>query len=235
RARRGACTPGCVETRIQAPWNGSGAVMLSASLRASAAGTSPRTVAAGLAEGDDVRHGHRVVYHDAHHFREEKRWSEPVVRPRGAWESICSSAQSVCDSFELDRYRIGRKPMLRHLVPTTIAMLALAACGGGQPARSPAGEPAPGDASSSESAADGGEAEQTSGEDGDEEGNAFALRDSDTAADAHGATPSKIKPTKTEAALKFIVIDKDKGPIQGIVVSLTAPDGKTYYTEETDS
>ena len=125
--------------------------------------------------------------------------------------------------------------MLRHLVPTTIAMLALAACGGGQPARSPAGEPAPGDASSSESAADGGEAEQTSGEDGDEEGNAFALRDSDTAADAHGATPSKIKPTKTEAALKFIVIDKDKGPIQGIVVSLTAPDGKTYYTEETDS
>src|SRR5690606_2831747 len=30
-------------------------------------------------------------------------------------------------------------------------------------------------------------------------------------------------------------LDKDKGPIEGVVVSLTAPDGTKYYTEETDA
>ncbi len=34
--------------------------------------------------------------------------------------------------------------------------------------------------------------------------------------------------------MKFVVIDKDKGPVPGIVISLTAPDGAKYYTEETD-
>lgn len=50
-----------------------------------------------------------------------------------------------------------------------------------------------------------------------------------------GVRESKIKPTRTEAALKFTLVDKDKGPIAGIVVSLTAPDGKKYYTEESDA
>lgn len=50
-----------------------------------------------------------------------------------------------------------------------------------------------------------------------------------------GVNPSKIKPTRTEAALKFTVVDKDKGPIKGIVISLTSPKGKTYYTDETDA
>jgi outer membrane protein OmpA-like peptidoglycan-associated protein len=50
-----------------------------------------------------------------------------------------------------------------------------------------------------------------------------------------GVNPSKIKPTRTEAALKFTVVDKDKGPIPGIVISLTSPKGKTYYTDETDA
>jgi outer membrane protein OmpA-like peptidoglycan-associated protein len=71
-------------------------------------------------------------------------------------------------------------------------------------------------------------------EQGDDE-NTFQLRDSDTAKDAHGATESKIKPSETEAAMKFFVVDKDKGPIEGIVISLTAPDGKKYYTQETDA
>jgi outer membrane protein OmpA-like peptidoglycan-associated protein len=35
--------------------------------------------------------------------------------------------------------------------------------------------------------------------------------------------------------MRFIVVDKDKGPIKGVVISLTAPDATQYYTEETDT
>jgi outer membrane protein OmpA-like peptidoglycan-associated protein len=63
----------------------------------------------------------------------------------------------------------------------------------------------------------------------------FVLRKSTTAKGAQGATPSKIKATKTEAAMKFFVVDKEKGPVSGIVISLAGPDGKKFYTEETDS
>jgi OOP family OmpA-OmpF porin len=52
---------------------------------------------------------------------------------------------------------------------------------------------------------------------------------------SQGVSASRITPTKTEAALKFTVVDKDKGPIPGIVVTLTDPQGKKYYTEETDA
>ena len=31
------------------------------------------------------------------------------------------------------------------------------------------------------------------------------------------------------------MIDKDKGPVKGVVISLTAPSGNKYYTEETDA
>ncbi|HET6146630.1 MAG TPA: OmpA family protein [Polyangia bacterium] len=65
--------------------------------------------------------------------------------------------------------------------------------------------------------------------------NDFVLHDSSTAKDAHGAKASKIAPTKTDAAMRLVVIDKDKGPIKGVVISLTAPDGTKYYTEETDA
>ena len=50
-----------------------------------------------------------------------------------------------------------------------------------------------------------------------------------------GVNASKIKPTRTEAALKFTVVDKVKGPIKGIVILLTNPKGKSYYTDETDA
>lgn len=63
----------------------------------------------------------------------------------------------------------------------------------------------------------------------------FQLRDSDTAKGAPGATKSKIKPTKTEAAMKLFVIDKEKGPIKGVVICLTAPNSTQYCTEETDA
>ena len=48
------------------------------------------------------------------------------------------------------------------------------------------------------------------------------------------AKAAKIVPTKTEAALKFFVIEKDKGPVKGVVVRLTSEAGGKYYTEETD-
>src|SRR5688572_5682047 len=64
--------------------------------------------------------------------------------------------------------------------------------------------------------------------------NDFVLQDSNAAKGARGAKPSKIVPTKTEAAMKFFVIDKDKGPVKGVVINLTSPAGSKYFTDETD-
>ncbi len=63
----------------------------------------------------------------------------------------------------------------------------------------------------------------------------FQLQNTHTAKDAHGATASKIKPTKTEAAMKLFVVDKDKGPVKGVVIIVTGPDKTKHYTEPTDS
>lgn len=51
---------------------------------------------------------------------------------------------------------------------------------------------------------------------------------------ARGAKASTLRATKTEALMKFFVVDKDKGPVKGVVISLAAPDGKKYYADETD-
>jgi outer membrane protein OmpA-like peptidoglycan-associated protein len=67
-------------------------------------------------------------------------------------------------------------------------------------------------------------------------GHDFLLHNSgDAAKSAHGAHASKIEPTKGDAAMKFIVIDQDKGPVKGVVISLTAETGTKFYTEETDA
>jgi outer membrane protein OmpA-like peptidoglycan-associated protein len=66
-------------------------------------------------------------------------------------------------------------------------------------------------------------------------GDEFQLHSSDDASKAEGAKRAKLKPTKTEAALRFTLIEKDKGPIKGTIISLAAPDGKKYYAEETDA
>lgn len=50
-----------------------------------------------------------------------------------------------------------------------------------------------------------------------------------------GVLISRIKPTRTEAALKFTVVDRDKGPISGIVIKLESAGGQTYFTDETDA
>jgi outer membrane protein OmpA-like peptidoglycan-associated protein len=63
----------------------------------------------------------------------------------------------------------------------------------------------------------------------------FQLQDTHTAKGAHGATASKIAPTRTEAAMKLFVVDKDKGPVKGVVIFLTGPDKTKYYTDPTDS
>jgi outer membrane protein OmpA-like peptidoglycan-associated protein len=69
----------------------------------------------------------------------------------------------------------------------------------------------------------------------------FQLRDSEREQGAQGAKPaqgaskSKIKPTKTEAAMKFFVLDKENGPIKGVVICLNATASTGYCTEETDA
>ena len=116
---------------------------------------------------------------------------------------------------------------MRHLAPITIATLALVACGGGQRVRSPAvgakADTTPGAAAAP--AAPG----------APEAAKEFVLGNSDSARTTHGAKPSQIKPTRTEAAMRLIVLDKDKGPVEGVVISVTAPDGTKYYTDETDA
>jgi OmpA-OmpF porin, OOP family len=66
-------------------------------------------------------------------------------------------------------------------------------------------------------------------------GHDFELRDSTTAKSAQGVHPSKITATRTEAAMKFFVINQDKGPVKGVVIALTSPGGQKYYTDETDA
>jgi outer membrane protein OmpA-like peptidoglycan-associated protein len=62
------------------------------------------------------------------------------------------------------------------------------------------------------------------------------FRDTKDTKEAKGppAKPSRIVSTRTEAALKFFVIEKDKGPVKGVVIRLTSPAGDNYYTDETD-
>lgn len=61
----------------------------------------------------------------------------------------------------------------------------------------------------------------------------FVLKKSDH---SKSTKASKIKATETEAALKLYVVEKEtSAPISGVVISVTAPDGKKYYAEETDA
>lgn len=60
----------------------------------------------------------------------------------------------------------------------------------------------------------------------------FDVKDSDKQS---RPTQGKLKATATEAAVRLFVVDKNDAPIKGIAISLTAPDGKKYYTEETDA
>ena len=108
-----------------------------------------------------------------------------------------------------------------------VCCLALVACGGAQKTEIGGGR----EAVASEPGVAGEDSESAPGK------NEFQIRDSKDAKHARGVEPAKIKPTETEAAIKFFVVDKnkDQAPVEGIVISLTAPDGEKFYTEETDA
>ncbi|MBT8495912.1 MAG: OmpA family protein [Deltaproteobacteria bacterium] len=46
---------------------------------------------------------------------------------------------------------------------------------------------------------------------------------------------AKLKPTASQAAVRFFVIDKDDGPVKGIVIGLSSPSGQKFYANETDA
>ncbi len=143
------------------------------------------------------------------------------------WLEVPSGELAPChDMQDTKRYRLS----------LTIATLALAACGGGQVAQSPAPETeaavAPDTTSGGAEApvADANPAVASAGG-----SNEFVLNKSQAEKSAHNNSQSKIKPSLTEAAMKFVVVDKDKGPLPGVVISMTGPDGHKYYTEETNA
>ncbi len=124
--------------------------------------------------------------------------------------------------------------------PIALFALSLVACGSAPP---PAATPAPATEAQAPTASPATTSEPSAASDtaasapapAADAGPQFTTVDTHTAKDTHGVKDSKLAPTKTEALLKFVVVDKTKGPIEGIVVTLTGPDGKTYYTEETDA
>jgi outer membrane protein OmpA-like peptidoglycan-associated protein len=115
---------------------------------------------------------------------------------------------------------------MKRLLVVTV-MFGVFACGGSQrgdstPPTGTGGGPASADRGQPSTDA-GGRTPSDAGE--------FAIKDADRSS---RPTQAVLEATDTEAAVRFFVIDKQKGPIEGIVVSLTSPTGKTYYTEETD-
>lgn len=111
----------------------------------------------------------------------------------------------------------------------SLALLSLAlasGCGGGSAAEGTGTGASEGPSASagSEEGAEGGGA---SGE--------FQLSASDTAGQARGDHPSEIEATATEAAMRLFVVDPEAGALPGIVIKLTGADGRTFYTDETDS
>lgn len=110
----------------------------------------------------------------------------------------------------------------------------LLACGGKTPAAAtPGGGTAGASGASGDPAAtgDGAAAPDKPGRKTRDSGE-FAINATDAAS---RPTNGKLKATDTEAAVRFFVVDKDKGPITGIVIALTAPTGEKFYAPETDA
>jgi outer membrane protein OmpA-like peptidoglycan-associated protein len=115
--------------------------------------------------------------------------------------------------------------MRTHLV--CILASGLLACGG--PAKQ-ASTPAVTTAGSSDTAAPA-PAPEPARKEGD--AGTFEVKDADKSS---RPSQGKLQATATEAAVRFFVVDKeDNAPIEGIAIALTAPDGKKYYTEETNA
>lgn len=130
------------------------------------------------------------------------------------------------------------------LALVVLAVAALAGCGGGSSSGGSGGGSGGGSSSTessgsessgsgaSSSASDGSGSASSSGSSSDGE---FHLSASEDAESAHGDHPSQITSTTTEAAMRLFVVEPDHGPLPGIVIKLTGPDGHEYYTDETDS
>ena len=122
--------------------------------------------------------------------------------------------------------------------PSALALalaLALAtACGGGS---SSGGATGTSGGATSAGGDDTASATTTSDASGDAAGadGEFHLSSSDDAEQAHGDHASQITSTATEAAMRLFVVHPENGPLPGIVIKLTGPDGHEYYTDETDS
>ena len=123
---------------------------------------------------------------------------------------------------------------MKTLFPTTLT-IALFACGGSTPSdtSSPGGGNENAAAASNGGSARAGDGKAASDKQRRKTSDAgeFQINDADKSA---RPTQAKLEATDTEAAIRFFVIDKDKGAIKGIVISLTSPTGQKYYTDETD-
>jgi outer membrane protein OmpA-like peptidoglycan-associated protein len=132
----------------------------------------------------------------------------------------------------------GEEELVRRVAVVLLGSWVLAACGGGASGAPESGASTNGAVGSE--AVSGGESEggaTASGHAGRASAGAgeFQLRPSTDAAQARGERPSQIRPTATEAALRLFVVHPESGPIPGIVIKLIGPDGRAYYTDETDS
>ncbi len=122
--------------------------------------------------------------------------------------------------------------MTRHL--SAILTIGLIACGGSQPSSTtPASTSATADTPADSPPADTGVAAAADPDDPGaraKDAGEFKVNQADKSS---RPTQAKLKATETHAAVRFFVVDKDKGPMQGIVISLTSPSGQKYYTGET--
>jgi outer membrane protein OmpA-like peptidoglycan-associated protein len=116
---------------------------------------------------------------------------------------------------------------MRRLQLVAIAMYVVTGCGGSQSGSESTGSGSNGDTASQGSGSGGTGDPARDGE--------FQVSDSDTAGQAHGDRPSEIEATETLTAMRLFVVNPDTGPIPGIVIKMTAPDGTAYFTRETDS
>ncbi len=118
---------------------------------------------------------------------------------------------------------------MRRLQLVAIATFVATGCGGSPSTGSEPAQETSGQEQASEQATEG-EASGDQAREGE-----FQLRSSEDAEQAHGEHPSQIEATATEAAMRLFVVDPDAGPIEGVVIKMTGPDGAAYYTGETDS
>lgn len=116
------------------------------------------------------------------------------------------------------------KNTVRQLQLIALVIPLATACGASQSAESSTGAESAAETSHS----------QEAGRDPARAGN-FQIGNSETAGQAHGERPSEIVATRTHAAMRLFVVNPDTGPIRGIVIKMTGPDGTEYYTGETDS